>query len=52
MIPSIAGIHWGWNRLQDVPALVKPEEKKEPPYNIVSISSLNKLKKFLFPSNR
>lgn len=26
----------GWNQLQEVPALVKPEEKKEPPYNVVS----------------
>jgi len=31
MLPSIVALHWGWLKLQDVEALVTPEEKSKLP---------------------
>ncbi|KAJ8963466.1 hypothetical protein NQ318_018949 [Aromia moschata] len=30
-IPLIIGVHYGWSKLQDIPYLVEPSEKKEFP---------------------
>ncbi|KAJ3649546.1 hypothetical protein Zmor_021283 [Zophobas morio] len=38
----IVGVHWGWSKLQDVPALVRPEEKKDLPL-IVGTRKLGEL---------
>ncbi|KAG5682964.1 hypothetical protein PVAND_012280 [Polypedilum vanderplanki] len=32
MVPSIALVHIGWMKLQDNPALVRPDEKKAYPH--------------------
>lgn len=37
LVPIIFGIHWTWSQLQNVPYLVKPEEKKELPIIIVGV---------------
>lgn len=37
LVPLIVGIHWGWYRLQELPYLVKPEDKKELPIVIVGV---------------
>lgn len=29
VIPLIIGVHWGWRKLQDVPYLVEPPEKRD-----------------------
>lgn len=37
MIPTVIGLHWGWNEIQHNDKFVKPSERKELPIMIVSI---------------
>lgn len=37
VVPLIVGVHWGWYKLQQMPYLVKPEDKKELPIVLVEM---------------
>lgn len=41
LVPLIVGIHWGWDRLQDNPIFVRPDERKELPIIIVSVNKIS-----------
>ncbi|XP_044730600.1 uncharacterized protein LOC123293760 [Chrysoperla carnea] len=35
MIPTVIGLHWGWNEIQHNDKFVKPSERKELPIMII-----------------
>lgn len=37
-VPLLIAVHWTWMKLQDVPYLVKPEDKRDLPIIIVHFS--------------